>query len=99
MFMKKIMWMGFTLEIIMLIILLILVVLQLPVPALVTIIFGLGMLTCLVFSFFVIRENRDKEGKNNTISDMIDRKRYYFRIIFMLIPIIIMLIITHIFFK
>ena len=87
--MKKIMWAGFSIQIIILVIILLLVVLQKQIPDLVSFIFVLGMLTCIISSFFVARE------KNEILQNKESRKKYFVRIFFLLIPIIIMLFITH----
>lgn len=54
--MKKVMWLGFSIEITVLIIMLLFVVFQKPVPGLLVGIFVAGMLTSIISSFLVQRE-------------------------------------------
>jgi len=54
--MKKVMWVGLSIEITVLIIMLLFVVFQKPVPGLLVGIFVAGMLTSIISSFFVQRE-------------------------------------------
>ncbi len=54
--MKKVMWVGLSIEITVLIIMLLFVVFQKPVPGLLVGIFVVGMLTSIISSFFVQRE-------------------------------------------
>lgn len=58
--MKKVMWLGFSIEITVLIIMLLFVVFQKPVPGLLVGIFVAGMLTSIISSFFVQREKIKK---------------------------------------
>ncbi|MGN9163655.1 hypothetical protein [Clostridium sulfidigenes] len=54
--MKKVMWLGLSIEITVLIIMLLFVVFKKPVPGVLVGIFVAGMLTSIIFSFFVQRE-------------------------------------------
>jgi len=54
--MKKVMWLGFSIEITVLIIMLLFVVFKKPVPGVLVGIFVAGMLTSIISSFFVQRE-------------------------------------------
>ncbi|WP_346884209.1 hypothetical protein [Clostridium sp. UBA4395] len=54
--MKKVMWLGLSIEITVLIIMILFVVFQKPVPGLLVGIFVAGMLTSIISSFFVQRE-------------------------------------------
>jgi len=65
--MKKLMWTGFYIEMIMLIILFLLIFLQKPIPDLVTVIFAGGMFACIISSFFVHRKS-DKKGYEKQLS-------------------------------
>lgn len=54
--MKKVMWLGLSIEITVLIIMLLFVVFKKPVPGVLVGIFVAGMLTSIISSFFVQRE-------------------------------------------
>ncbi|WP_346879829.1 MULTISPECIES: hypothetical protein [unclassified Clostridium] len=54
--MKKVMWLGLSIEITVLIIMLLFVVFKKPVPGVLVGIFVVGMLTSIISSFFVQRE-------------------------------------------
>lgn len=54
--MKKVMWLGLSIEITVLIIMLLFVVFKKPVPGLLVGIFVVGMLTSIISSFLVQRE-------------------------------------------
>ena len=75
---------------IMLATILLLLVLQHQVPDLVMFLFNLGMLTCIISSFFVARE------KNKIQQNKESRKKSFIRMFFMLIPIIVVLFVTQI---
>lgn len=53
--MKKVMWLGLSIEITVLIIMLLFVVFKKPVPGVLVVIFVAGMLTSIISSFFVQR--------------------------------------------
>jgi len=59
--MKKVMWLGLSIEITVLIIMLLFVVFKKPVPGVLVGIFVAGMLTSIISSFFVQRD-RVKEN-------------------------------------
>lgn len=62
--MKKVMWLGLSIEITVLIIMLLFVVFKKPVPGVLVGIFVAGMLTSIISSFFVQREKiKDYRGK------------------------------------
>ncbi|KEZ85303.1 hypothetical protein IO99_15380 [Clostridium sulfidigenes] len=54
--MKKVMWLGLSIEITVLIIMLLFVVFKKPIPRVLVGIFVAGMLTSIISSFFVQRE-------------------------------------------
>ncbi len=54
--MKKVMWLGLSIEITVLIIMLLFVVFKKPIPGVLIGIFVAGMLTSIISSFFVQRE-------------------------------------------
>jgi MFS superfamily sulfate permease-like transporter len=54
--MKKVMWLGLSIEITVLIIMLLFVVFKKPIPGVLVGIFVAGMLTSIISSFFVQRE-------------------------------------------
>jgi xanthine/uracil permease len=54
--MKKVMWIGFSIQIIMIMVMLLLMIFKQQIPDLLFAIMVGGMLTCIISSFFVIRE-------------------------------------------
>lgn len=58
--MKKIMWAGFGIAAIMLLITYLLLLLQKPIPDLVFDLFGCGLFTCVIFSLFTSKNTKRK---------------------------------------
>jgi len=90
--MKKVMWVGLSIEIMVLIIMLLFIVFKKPVSGVLFGIFVAGMLICIISSLFVQRENiKENYLKQNAITGRKNILSY----IVLLIPLIIMLLITH----
>ncbi len=90
--MKKVMWLGLSIEITVLIIMLLFLVFQKPVSGVLVSIFVAGMLICIISSLFVQRENiKENNSKQNVMSGRKNILSY----IVLLIPLIIILVITH----
>lgn len=60
--MKKVMWVGLYIEIMMIIIILLLIILQQTIPDLIINMFYGGMITCFISTLFVVRENNDRKN-------------------------------------
>lgn len=91
--MKKIMWLGFLLEAIALVTIILCLIFQKPILEGGYIVFVLGMLTCIISSFFVRRENIKENYDKQNLSF---NKKNLFTCAILLIPLIILLIITRI---
>lgn len=88
------MWLGLSIEITVLIIMLLFLVFQKPVSGVLVSIFVAGMLICIISSLFVQRENiKENYSKQNVMSGRKNILSY----IVLLIPLIIILVITHFF--
>lgn len=86
------MWLGLSIEITVLIIMLLFLVFQKPVSGVLVSIFVAGMLICIISSLFVQRENiKENNSKQNVMSGRKNILSY----IVLLIPLIIILVITH----
>ncbi|MDU1414613.1 MAG: hypothetical protein E6929_17510 [Clostridium sp.] len=92
--MKKLMWVGLSTEITVLVIMLLFIIFKKPVSGVLFGIFVAGMLICLISSLFVQRENiKESHSKQNAITGRKNILSY----IVLLIPLIIILVITHFF--
>lgn len=86
------MWLGLFVEMGALLIMLLFVILSRPVSGIFVGIFVVGMLVCIISSLLVQREStKENYSKKNTICF----KKNILRYIMLLIPIIVMLVITH----
>ncbi len=90
--MKKAMWLGLSTEITVLVIMLLFIVFKRPVSGVLFGIFVAGMLLCTISSLFVQRQNiKENYSKQNAITGRKNILSY----IVLLIPLIIILVITH----
>ncbi len=90
--MKKAMWLGLSTEITVLVIMLLFIVFKRPVSGVLFGIFVAGMLLCIISSLFVQRQNiKENYSKQNAITGRKNILSY----IVLLIPLIIILVITH----
>lgn len=90
--MKKAMWLGLSTEITVLLIMLLFIVFKRPVSGVLFGIFVAGMLLCIISSLFVQRQNiKENYSKQNAITGRKNILSY----IVLLIPLIIILVITH----
>lgn len=89
--MKKIMWVGFSIQMLATIIIFLLVFLNQPIPDFVMIILVGGMLTCVISSIIVSKRIVEKENKDYWLL----RKRSIISVSLLTLLTIIMIVITH----